>query len=72
MSIEGNVLSYDQVECVITEKSVNTRVNAEREVLNYWDALTELERLRDARATVDTEFIKHVHDLIVKKSARPQ
>ena len=71
-SIEGNVLSYDQVERVITEKSVNTRVNAEREVLNYWDALTELERLRGDGATVDTEFIKHVHDIIVKKTARPQ
>ena len=40
-SIEGNVLSYNQVKRVVENKKDN-RLNAEREVLNYWDALTFL------------------------------
>ena len=42
-SIEGNVLSYNQVEKVISNKQDTKRLTAEQEVQNYWDALTFLE-----------------------------
>lgn len=70
-SIEGNILSYDQVERVINKKSVATSVNAEREVLNYWDALTKLEEWRREGREVTVDFIMALHDVIVKKGARP-
>ena len=42
-SIEGNVLSYNQVERVINGKKDIRKLTAEQEVKNYWDALTFLE-----------------------------
>ena len=46
-SIEGNVLSYNQVEKVIANKNDFKRLTAEQEVQNYWDALTFLEEEND-------------------------
>lgn len=66
-SIEGNLLSYDQVERVIKRKGNNTKINAEKEVLNYWDALTFLEESHSKRRSVSVEFIQELHGFIVKK-----
>lgn len=70
-SIEGNVLSYDQVERVINQKSLATSVNAEREVLNYWDALTKLEEWSRENRPITVNFITDLHNVIVKKGNRP-
>lgn len=71
-SIEGNVLSYNQVERVVSNRQDNQRINAEQEVLNYWDALTFLEEENRKRTKIDLEFILRLHDIIQKhgKSTR--
>lgn len=65
-SIEGNVLSYNQVEKVILNKQDN-RITAEQEVQNYWDALTFLEEENKKNAIIDLEFILKLHDIIQRK-----
>lgn len=65
-SIEGNVLSYNQVERVIANKKDN-RITAEQEVQNYWDALTYLEEEKKKNTKIDMEFILKLHDIIQKK-----
>ncbi|MDY2888354.1 MAG: Fic family protein [Candidatus Caccosoma sp.] len=64
-SIEGNVLSYNQVERVIANKKDN-RITAEQEVQNYWDALTYLEEEKKKNTKIDMEFILKLHDIIQK------
>ena len=66
-SIEGNVLSYNQVEKVITNKQDIKRMSAEQEVQNYWDALTFLEEENKKKTRIDKEFIFRLHDIIQKK-----
>ncbi len=66
-SIEGNVLSYNQVEKVINNKHDDKRLNAEQEVQNYWDALTFLEKENQKKTKIDKEFILSLHDIIQKK-----
>lgn len=66
-SIEGNLLSYDQVERVISQKGNNTRINAEKEVLNYWDALTFLEKSHSVHRKLSVDFIRELHGHIAKK-----
>lgn len=66
-SIEGNLLSYDQVERVIKKKEQGTKINAEKEVLNYWDALTFLEEECARKRKISVDFIKELHGIIVKK-----
>lgn len=51
-SIEGNVLSYNQVERVIANKKDN-RITAEQEVQNYWDALTYLEEEKKKNTKIE-------------------
>ena len=63
-SIEGNVLSYNQVEKVIGNKSKDNRLNAEQEVQNYWDALTFLEEENKNKSKISKEFILKLHDII--------
>ena len=63
-SIEGNVLSYNQVEKVIKEKNDNRKLTAEQEVKNYWDALTFLEEEKQKHSKIDKEFILKLHDII--------
>ncbi|MBD5556960.1 MAG: Fic family protein [Roseburia sp.] len=69
-SIEGNLLSYDQVERVINKKGNDTKINAEKEVLNYWDALTFLEKSQEEKRPVSTDFIRELHGHIAKKKSR--
>ena len=66
-SIEGNVLSYNQVEQVIKKKKEDLRLNAEIEVQNYWDALTFLEECSKQKRTLDLELILDLHDIIERK-----
>lgn len=63
-SIEGNVLSYNQVEKVIARKEDIKRITAEQEVQNYWDALTFLEEENRIGTKIDKEFIFRLHDII--------
>lgn len=71
-SIEGNLLSYDQVERVICEKGRNTKINAEQEVLNYWNALTFLEQASEEKLPVTLDFIRRLHGIIVQKGKTPK
>ena len=71
-SIEGNVLSYEQVERVITEKNKETKINAERELLNYWDALSYLETEQKKQIEISVDFIKRLHGEITKKAGKPK
>lgn len=66
-SIEGNVLSYNQVKRVVENKKDN-QLNAEREVLNYWDALTFLEEEKKKNTKISIEFILKLHDIIERKN----
>ena len=63
-SIEGNVLSYNQVEKVIANKNEDNIINSEQEVLNYWDALTFLEEENKKKSKITKEFILKLHDII--------
>ena len=65
-SIEGNVLSYNQVEKVISNKQDTKRLTAEQEVQNYWDALTFLEEENKKNTKINKEFILRLHDIIQK------
>ncbi len=69
-SIEGNVLSYDQVERVITEKGKKTKIDAEREVINYWDALSYLEKCREKNRPIDNHLILELHGIIERRDNR--
>lgn len=69
-SIEGNVLSYDQVERVITEKGKKTKIDAEREVVNYWEALSFLEKCREEKRQIDIDFILELHGIIERRDLR--
>ncbi len=66
-SIEGNVLSYNQVEKVIAKKQDDRKITAEQEVQNYWDALTFLEVENKKKTKIDIEFILKLHDIIQRK-----
>ena len=67
-SVEGNVLSYNQVEKVIQNKNDKNRINAETEVKNYWDALTFLEEEKQKNTPISKEFILRLHDIIQRKN----
>ncbi len=69
-SIEGNFLSYDQVERVIQKKGADTKINAEREVLNYWDALSFLEKENSMNREITVDLIKELHGIVNKKGSR--
>lgn len=71
-SIEGNLLSYDQVEKLIREKGDGMKINAEREVLNYWDALSFLEREHEKGRKISIAFIQELHGIVNKKGSRPK
>ena len=66
-SIEGNVLSYNQVEKVIANKNDFKHLTAEQEVQNYWDALTFLEEENDKNTKIDKEFIFKLNDIIQRQ-----
>lgn len=69
-SIEGNLLSYDQVEKVIQKKGAGTKINAEREVINYWDALSFLEKEHAKNREISVDFIKELHGIVTKKGGK--
>jgi len=71
-SIEGNLLSYDQVERVICEKGRNTKINAEQEVLNYWNALSFLEQACEEKIPVTVDFVRRLHGIIIQKGRTPK
>lgn len=66
-SIEGNILSYNQVEKVIRNKDDSQRLSAEQEVQNYWDALSFLEESAKMKRKIDLNLIYELHDIIERK-----
>ncbi len=68
--IEGNLLSYAQVERAITEKDKKTTIDAEREVVNYWDALSYLEKCKEENRQIDNQLILELHGIIERRDVR--
>ncbi len=66
-SIEGNILSYNQVEQVIRNKDDSRRLSYEQEVQNYWDALSFLEEAAKKKRKIDLDLIYELHDIIERK-----
>lgn len=69
-SIEGNVLSYDQVERVIVKKGKDSKIDAEKEVVNYWEALSFLEDSKNKNRPIDCDFLLELHGIIQRKDRR--
>lgn len=69
-SIEGNTLSYDQVERAIQKKAGECSLNAEREVVNYWDAMNYLDAQHKRHTHISEDFIKTLHGYITKTGRR--
>lgn len=69
-SIEGNVLNIEQVKNVINNKTHQTRIKAEQEVLNYWEALSFLERSKKFKIKITKDLIFSLHNIIEAKSSR--
>lgn len=69
-SIEGNILSYNQVAKVIENKDVEARITPEQEVKNYWEALTFLEDSKNEKINLSENFIFELHDIIDKKKEK--
>ena len=63
-SIEGNVLNIEQVKNVINNKTHQTRIKAEQEVLNYWEALSFLERSKKFKIKITKDLIFSLHNII--------
>lgn len=66
-SIEGNVLSFNQVKKIIDQKEDRNRLTSEQEVINYWDALSFLEEEQKKNTPISIEFVLKLHDIIQKK-----
>lgn len=64
------MLSYDQVERVITEKGNKTKIDAEREVINYWDALSYLEKCKEEKRPMNHQLILELHGIIERRDVR--
>ncbi len=52
---------------VINQKGRDTKINAEREVLNYWNALTFLENAHSREEKISVDFIRELHGYIAQK-----
>ncbi len=62
-SIEGNYLTLKQVENVVKSKN-ESRIKMEREVANYWEALTFLEKCKSNNQDIDIDLILELHAII--------
>ncbi|WP_406617336.1 Fic family protein [Mycoplasmopsis adleri] len=69
-SIEGNVLNIEQVKNVVNNKAKQTRIQAEQEVLNYWNALSFLEISKKDKTKITKDFIFNLHNIIEAKSSK--
>jgi Fic family protein len=65
--IEGNPLSIEQVSQVVKAKRDNSRIRAEEEVRNYWDALSFLNTARKLKYPINEPFIKRLHAIIERR-----
>jgi Fic family protein len=65
--IEGNPLSFDQVTEVVKLKSDRTKLQAEHEVRNYWEALTFISGEAKKNTMITEKFIKELHAIIDNK-----
>ena len=73
--IEGNRLSQEQIDLVIHHnQNIPGRAREEKEVLGYYAALEELEKLADQDQAISQETIQYLHALVMgggKKNITP-
>jgi Fic family protein len=67
--IEGNTLDFEQVSRVVKQKQDQTRIPAEEEVRNYWEALSYLARQKQQKTPITETFIQTLHSIIVQHGA---
>lgn len=67
--IEGNPLSLEQVSEIVFSRHEATRIRAEEEVRNYWDALTFLNTARKLKVVVSESFIQRLHAIIERSGS---
>jgi Fic family protein len=60
-------LSFEQVSQVVKAKRDHSRIRAEEEVRNYWDALSFLNAARKLKYPINEAFIKRLHAIIERK-----
>ncbi|MDF2937338.1 MAG: filamentation induced by cAMP protein Fic, partial [Paenibacillaceae bacterium] len=65
--IEGNPLSFEQVSQVVKAKRDGSRIRAEEEVRNYWEALSFLNTARRLKYPINEPFIKRLHSIIERR-----
>ncbi|WP_410513337.1 Fic family protein [Paenibacillus sp. BR2-3] len=65
--IEGNPLSLEQVSQIVQAKRENSRIRAEEEVRNYWDALSFLNTARKLKYPINEPFVKRLHTIIERR-----
>ncbi|MDO3409802.1 Fic family protein [Saccharibacillus sp. CPCC 101409] len=65
--IEGNPLSLEQVSHVVRAKREHSRIRAEEEVRNYWEALSFLDTARRLKYPTNQSFIKRLHAIIERR-----
>lgn len=70
-SIEGNALSFGQVEEAIKRKAHDGAISAELEVINYWDAQTFLELAAERGRELSQDLIRELHGVIVRRKGSP-
>lgn len=63
-SIEGNMLSLEEVSDLMVGRDITARARDKKEVVNYFEALNYLDNLKDKEVT--EEDILHLHGLITK------
>jgi Fic family protein len=67
--IEGNTLDLQQVARVVKQKSEDSRIPAEEEVRNYWEALSFLSAEKLTNTPITEAFIQRLHAIIVQHGA---
>lgn len=67
--IEGNTLDLEQVSRVVKQKQNQTRIPAEQEVRNYWEALSYLTREKQKGIQITDTFIQKLHSIIIQQGA---
>lgn len=64
--IEGNTLDLEQVSRVVRQKKNQTRISAETEVRNYWEALSFLSHEKQQQTPITESFIQKLHSIIIQ------
>lgn len=63
--IEGNRLTQEQIDLVINGQHIPGRIREEKEVLGYYIALEELEKIAHQKKSISQETIQYLHALVM-------